>query len=224
MAIAIGNPFGLQNTLTLGIISGLGRSLIGPQATGSGNFSIPNIIQTDAAVNPGNSGGPLLNIRAEVIGVNTAISSQSGSFMGVAYAIPSEVVARIVPVLIEEGTYAHPWIGISMVDVDTLLAERFDLDVSSGVLVTEVMPTSPADQAGLRPGDERVPYAGSTLLLGGDIITAIDGEEIGNSDELVSYLQLEAAVGDTVTFTVMRDGEEQSIELTLAPRPLPIEE
>jgi 2-alkenal reductase len=219
MAIAIGNPFGLQNTLTLGIISGLGRSLVGPQATGSGNFSIPNIIQTDAAINPGNSGGPLLNVRAEVIGVNTAISSQSGSFMGVAYAIPSQVVERIVPVLIEEGTYAHPWIGISMFEVDALVAERFDLAVNSGVLVTGVMENSPADDAGLRPGSESVPYAGGTLLLGGDIITAIEEQEIRTSDDLISYLQLNAAVGDTLTLTVVRDGEEQNIEVTLAARP-----
>jgi 2-alkenal reductase len=219
MAIAIGNPFGLQNTLTLGIISGLGRSLIGPQAAGSGNFSIPNIIQTDAAVNPGNSGGPLLNVRAEVIGVNTAISSQSGSFMGVAYAIPAHVVQRIVPVLIEEGTYTHPWVGISMFDVDTLLASQFALDVDSGVLVTGVLPDSPADDAGLRPGDERVPYTGGTLLIGGDIITAIDGEEIRSSDDLISYLQLNAEVGDTLTITIMRDGEEQEVDLTLEPRP-----
>jgi 2-alkenal reductase len=219
IVIAIGNPFGLQNTLTLGIVSGLGRSLVGPLASGGGNFSIPNIIQTDAAVNPGNSGGPLLNTRGEIIGVNTAISSQSGSFTGVAYAIPSSVVKRIIPVLIDEGRYLHPWIGISMVSIDTLMAAEFDLPASSGVLITGVLEGSPAAQAGLQAGSEAVSYAGGTLLLGGDIIVAIEGQEMHTTDDLISYLQLDASVGDQITLTVLRDGEQQQVDITLEPRP-----
>lgn len=217
-AIAIGNPFGLQNTLTVGVISGLGRSLIGPEG-GGGRFSIPNIIQTDAAINPGNSGGPLLNTRGEVVGVNTAISSLRGGFEGVGYAVPSRVVARIVPALIREGHYDHPWIGISMVGLDPLLAQRFGLEVSDGVLVTGVQEGSPGDAAGLRVGTRRESYAGGTLILGGDIITAINGQTVHTGDDLVSYLQLNASVGDTLTLTVIRDGAEQQIPITLAARP-----
>ncbi len=218
MAIAIGNPFGLQNTLTVGVVSGLGRSLLGPSGVG-GNFSIPNIIQSDAAINPGNSGGPLLNTRGEVIGVNTAISSETGIFDGVGYAVPADVVEQIVPVLIEQGSYEHPWIGIAMVPVDTLLAERFELPVNQGILVTEVVDNSPADEAGLQSGNRIEPYAGGELPVDGDIITAVNGQELRSSDELIAYLQLEARVGDTLTFTVIRDGEEQEIPVTLEPRP-----
>lgn len=220
MAIAIGNPFGLQNTLTVGVISGLGRSLIGPaSAGGNGNFSIPNIIQTDAAINPGNSGGPLLNARGEVIGVNTAISSESGRFDGVGYAVPANVVGRVAPTLITEGRYTHSWIGISMVPVDTLLARRFDLAVSQGVLVTGVQPGSPAANAGLRAGTESVNYAGGSLLIGGDIITAIEGQTVRNSDDLIGYLQTDGAVGKTVTLTIVREGGEQQVPVTLEARP-----
>jgi 2-alkenal reductase len=217
-AIAIGNPFGLQNTLTVGVISGLGRSLIGPSLEG-GNFSIPNIIQSDAAINPGNSGGPLLNIRGEVIGVNTAISSQSGRFAGVGYAVPSRVVERIVPALIDTGQYDHPWIGIRMFGVDPFMAEQFDLPAEQGVLVTEVVPGSPADEAGLQEGEEVVLYGGMELRIGGDIIIGIDGQRVRDSDDLMSYLQLEVAAGDTVALTVMRDSEEQQLQLTLGSRP-----
>lgn len=218
MAIAIGNPFGLQNTLTVGVISGLGRSLIGPPG-GGGFFSIPNIIQSDAAINPGNSGGPLLNARGEVIGVNTAIATESGVFDGVGYAVPAQVVERIVPALIEDGSYEHPWIGISMVAVDPLMAEEVGLDVESGVLVTGVVAGSPADKAGIREGTENVVYAGGDLPIDGDIIVAVNNREMRNSDELLSFLQLDAAVGDTLTFTVVRDGSEEQFDLTLVPRP-----
>jgi 2-alkenal reductase len=218
MAIAIGNPFGLQNTLTVGIISGLGRSLMGPPG-GGGNFSIANIIQTDAAINPGNSGGPLLNIRGEVIGVNTAISSQNGRFEGVGYAVPSRVVQRVVPMLIRDGEYDHPWIGISMIGIDNLFAERFGMEMTSGVLITGVQPSSPADEAGLQAGTRRESYVGGTVVLGGDIITAINGQSVQNSDDLISYLQLNASVGETLTLTVLRNGEEMQVPITLASRP-----
>lgn len=217
-AIAIGNPFGLQNTLTVGVISGLGRSLIGP-AMGEGNFSIPNIIQSDAAINPGNSGGPLLNVQGEVIGVNTAISSQTGRFDGVGYAIPSRVVARVVPVLISEGSYEHAWMGIAMISVNELLMSEFDLGIDYGVLVTGVQEDSPASRAGLRVGSEVERYAGQPLRLGGDIIIAVNGQEMRTSDDLISYLQLETRVGDTLELTILRDGTQQQVDLTLESRP-----
>jgi 2-alkenal reductase len=218
-AIAIGNPFGLQNTLTVGVISGLGRSLIGPAAGDVGNFSIANVIQSDAAINPGNSGGPLLNARGEVIGVNTAIASSSGVFDGVGYAVPARVVERVVPVLIEEGSYDHPWIGISMIGIDALLAEEFDLPTESGILITSVVDDSPADEAGLRAGTDEVSYMGGELPIDGDIITAVNGEDVQNSDELISYLQLDASVGDTLNLNVIRDGESIEVPITLEARP-----
>lgn len=218
MAVAIGNPFGEQNTLTVGVISGLGRSLRGP-ASAQGVFSIPNVIQTDAAINPGNSGGPLLNTRGEVIGVNTAIRSANGRFEGVGYAVSSGAVARIVPQLIVAGRYEHPYVGVGMADIDALMARRFELSARQGVLVQSVAPGSPAAQAGLRAGTEQVAHGGRLVRLGGDIITAINGRRINGGDELVAYLALETAVGDTVTLTIIRDGVEQQTPVTLAPRP-----
>lgn len=218
-AIAIGNPFGLRNTLTVGVVSGIGRSLSGPASSGGGRFRIPNIIQTDAAINPGNSGGPLLNIYGEVIGVNTAISSGSGAFEGVGYAVPSNAVSRVVPALIRDGRYDHPWMGIGMRDVDPILAEQLNLPVRQGVLITEVIPDSPAARAGLRSGSQVVTIGGREVRVGGDIIIAINAQPVRNSDELVSYLELETSVGDTVVMTVQRGDRQEQIEMTLGARP-----
>ncbi|MCG8350964.1 MAG: trypsin-like peptidase domain-containing protein [Chloroflexales bacterium] len=218
-AVAIGNPFGEQNTLTVGVVSGIGRSLSGPQRDPTRRFSIPNVIQTDAAINPGNSGGPLLNTRGEVIGVNTAIASSNGVFEGVGYAVPSSSVERIIPVLISEGRYQHSFVGVSMRDIDVFLADRFDLDSSQGVLVQEVLENGPAEQAGLRAGTEEAEYLGRPLFLGGDIITAINGQRVNSGDDLVAYLELETSVGDTVTLSIIRDGVEQQIPLILGARP-----
>lgn len=219
-AIAIGNPFGEQNTLTVGVISGLGRTLRGP-SRGFGTFSIPNIIQTDAAINPGNSGGPLLNVRGEVIGVNTAIAVSLGStnFEGVGYAVPASTILKVVPTLISTGRYNHPWLGIGMFPVDALFARRYELGASRGVLVTEVRPDSPAAQAGLRAGQRIEPYNGGQLPVDGDIITAIDGVAVADSDALIGQLDLNYVVGDTVTLTIVRDGAEEEVALTLAARP-----
>ncbi len=218
-AIAIGNPFGLRNTLTVGIVSGIGRSLSGPASSSGGRFRIPNVIQTDAAINPGNSGGPLLNIYGEVIGVNTAISSGSGAFEGVGYAVPSNAVSRVAPALIRDGRYDHPWMGIGMRDVDPLLAESLNLPARQGVLVTEVVPNSPAERAGLRSGTQVVSIGGRDLRVGGDIIVAINGQPVRDSDELVSYLELETSVGDTVVMTVQRGDRQEQISMTLGARP-----
>ena len=208
-AIAIGNPFGLQNTLTVGVISAIGRTL---RASQQGSYSLPNLIQTDAAINPGNSGGPLLNIRGEVIGVNTAISSTSGSFEGVGYAIPASMVARVVPALISAGNYPHPWIGISMSDIEPFTAQQYNLPVQQGVLVTGVLPNSPAEQAGLRSGTQ-------DNMAQGDIITAINDQLVRSTDELVGFLEMKTRVGDKVLLTVRRDGAEQQIPVTLGQRP-----
>jgi S1-C subfamily serine protease len=219
-AVAIGNPYGEQNTLTVGVISGLGRTLSGPSRN-FGNFSIPNIIQTDAAINPGNSGGPLLNISGEVIGVNTAIavSMGSSSFGGVGYAVPSSAVARVVPALIGQGRYEHPWMGISMLSLDALFAERFKLSATKGILVTGVQPESPAARAGLQSGDRVEQYNGTEVHLGGDIITAIGGQPVANSDDLVGYLDQDYGVGDTIILSILRDGQPREMHLVLDPRP-----
>ncbi|MCU0491358.1 MAG: trypsin-like peptidase domain-containing protein [Chloroflexaceae bacterium] len=220
-AIAIGNPFGEQNTLTVGVVSGLGRSLSGPARSGGNRFSIPNIIQTDAAINPGNSGGPLLNARGEVIGVNTAIAVSAGSrnFEGVGYAVPSNSVRRIVPALIQDGRYRHPWLGIRMSAVTALLNERFNLGTDQGVLVQEVVAGSPAQKADLRGSTRQEEFDGLPVRLGGDIILKINGQVVRTSDDLIGYLESETAVGDTVTLTVLRDGAEQELALTLEARP-----
>ncbi len=218
-AIAIGNPFGLRNTLTVGVISGLGRSLFGPTTGDGGRFRIPNVIQTDAAINPGNSGGPLLNIQGEVIGVNTAIRSLTGTFEGISYAVPSAAVSRIVPALISVGRYDHPWIGVSMRDIDPLLAKHFSLPVRQGVLITEVLGSSPADKGGLRGGTDTGEYAGLNVPYNGDIILKINGKAVRDSDELVSFLELETSVGDNITLGILRDGNEEELQITLEARP-----
>jgi S1-C subfamily serine protease len=216
-AIAIGNPFGLNHTLTSGIISSLGRVV--PQDSG---FSIPNIIQTDASINPGNSGGPLLNIRGEVIGVNSAIYSQSGVNSGVGFAIPVNTVKQVVPQLIERGEYAHPWLGISGADLDNLTAEALGLSVERGVLVQSTETGGPADAAGLQPGRrERLVESSSRLLrVGGDIIIALNGQPVGSMDDLITYLE-QQAVGDEVNLTIVRDGNSQTLSVELGPRPSP---
>ena len=220
-AVAIGNPFGEQNTLTVGVVSGLGRTLRGPTRA-FGTYSIPNIIQTDAAINPGNSGGPLLSVRGEVIGVNTAIavSRGSGSFEGVGYAVPASTVAKVVPALIGQGSYQHPWMGIGMFSVDSLLAERLGLPAGRGVLVTEVRPNSPAQRAGLRAAQGERQVDGVALPAGGDLIVALDGEPVANSDQLIGLLDLNHAVGDTITLSVLREGgAQEDLQLTLEARP-----
>jgi 2-alkenal reductase len=217
-AVAIGNPFGLEGTLTSGIISALGRWL----PTESGSFRIPEIIQTDAAINPGNSGGPLLNSQGEVIGINTAIVPyRSGfgerSFLGVGFAVPSNLVKRVIPSLIENGTYEHPWIGFSGGDVTPEIAEEMDLPAARGALVAEVISGSPADEAGLRGGTREV--LGLGTLIGGDVIVSIENETVNDFNDLISFLSRRGTVGETIELTIIRNGQEQTLDLTLGPRP-----
>lgn len=221
-AIAIGNPFGLDGTLTSGIISALGRSL----PTEDRSFRIPEIIQTDAAINPGNSGGPLLNSKGEVIGVNTAIVPRQDrfggerSFLGVGFAVPANLARRVVPSLIENGRYDHPWIGFQGNTVTPEIAEAMELSAVSGALVVEVLSGSPADDAGLRSGTREIVFDnGLDTTIGGDVIIGIDDEEINDFDDLISFLSRRGAVGQVVMLTIIRDGEEQQLELILGPRP-----
>jgi S1-C subfamily serine protease len=214
-AIAIGNPFGLERTVTTGVISSLGRTL--PRSDSA--FQLAELIQTDAAINPGNSGGPLLNSRGQVIGVNTAIASNSGTNSGVGFAIPVDILQRVVPELIAHGRYRHPWLGISGGTISPEMVEAADLPIETGVLISEVEPDSPADRAGLRGGDQQVLASGVPMLTGGDIVIAIDNVEVKRFDDVVNYLASYSSVGDVVTLTVVRDGTKVEIEVMLEERP-----
>ncbi len=214
-AIAIGNPFGLERTITTGIISSLGRTL--PRT--DSDFQIAEVIQTDAAINPGNSGGPLLDSLGRVIGVNTAIRSVSGVNSGIGFAIPVNIVKRVIPELISGGNYRHPWVGVMGSTISPEMVEALDLDVETGVLVYTVEPGSPAEKAGLRGGDQETVVGGRPVLVGGDILVAINELPVRRFDDLVNYLAGYTNVGDTVTLTVIRDGERLGLEVVLEERP-----
>jgi 2-alkenal reductase len=213
-AIAIGNPFGEQSSMSLGIISGLNRSLPSQRATTTGStYSLPAVVQTDAPINPGNSGGPLLNLKGEVIGVNAAIASMTGANSGVGFSIPVDVVKRIVPSLIADGEVTYPYMGVSF-DGEISLPdlEVYGISQTRGAYVIEVLPGSPADDAGLIGAN---PETGR----GGDLIVAIDGRPIDDFSDLNRFLVLEAEVGQTIDLTVIRDGETLHLPLTLGVRP-----
>ncbi|HEY1014238.1 MAG TPA: trypsin-like peptidase domain-containing protein [Herpetosiphonaceae bacterium] len=220
--VAIGNPFGLENTMTRGIVSALGRTLPGRQLNDGSRFSIARIIQTDAAINPGNSGGPLLDSRGRLIGVNTAIrtsgASQLPSFEGVGFAVPSNTVAAVVPDLIATGKHTYAYLGVRMLTVTPLLAEEFDLPAQQGVLVTQVAAGSAAAQAGIKAGADERPFAGETLAVDGDIITAFDGQPIRKDVDLLALIA-DSKVGQQVTMTVRRGGETLELPVTLGARP-----
>ncbi len=213
--VAIGNPFGEASSMSIGIISGLGRTLESQRVVAGGYFSIPQIIQTDAAINPGNSGGPLLNLDGQVIGVNSAILSRTGNNSGVGFAIPVNAVRNIAPALIATGEYRYPYMGISMASEPFALRELEALGLPpNGVWVTDVQKGTPADTAGLIGHNLDMEFVPK-----GDYITAINGKPVSNSDELLSYLVFETQVGETVELTVIRKGEEITVPLTLGERP-----
>lgn len=225
-AIAIGNPFGLNSSMSVGIVSALGRQLPSVDASGTmlTGFQNPSIIQVDAPINPGNSGGPLLNSRGELIGVNTAIRSESGVFEGVAFAVPSATVARVVPELIENGRVEYAWLGISSLSADDgfglgALAEPLDLPVSQGVLVDTVYPDSPASAAGLQGGRRLVLVRGREVCTGGDIIVAINDEPVRTMDDIVAYLVTNNRPGDVVELLVLRGEQTIEVSVTLEARP-----
>ncbi len=210
---AIGNPFGLSDTITAGIVSALGRELEAP-----GGYLIIDIIQVDAAINPGNSGGPLVNLKGQVVGVNTAIISGSGTFAGVGFVIPSDTVKRELPDLIAHGTYIHPWLGISGIDVNLAIAQYIGLEKPQGFLIVEVVPGSPADQAGLQGGTDPTIIDGQEILIGGDVIVGVDDQPVRTLNDLVVYIERNKRPGDQVTLAVIRNGLQQLIDLTLGER------
>jgi len=212
---AIGNPFGLSGSMTSGIVSQMGRLLATPDT----GFSIPDVIQTDAAINPGNSGGPLLNMRGQVIGINTAIQSISGEFIGIGFAVPSNTVSKIVPTLIEEGKYPHPWIGISGKDIDPDLARVLDLKQAKGFLVITVVDGSPADKAGLKGMSQTQIINGEEYPADGDIIIWVDDIEVRKISDILIHLQREKSVGDEMVLGILRDGDFMHLTLKLVERP-----
>lgn len=223
--VAIGNPFGLNGTMTIGIISALGRTLDSAHSTASGSFfTAGDIIQTDAAINPGNSGGPLFNINGEVIAVNRAIRTTNYTDTGepvnsgIGFAISGNVVKRVVPVLISQGKYDYPYLGISsMDDLSLTVIEALKLKSYTGAYVTNVVTGGPADQAGIHAGDQETGLPG--LMAGGDLIIAIDGKSIRNFDELLAYLIGNKSPGDSVVLTVLRGDEKMDVTVKLEKRP-----
>jgi serine protease Do len=221
LAIAIGNPFGLEGTMTMGIISALGRTLPAESSVAQGlYYSIPDIIQTDAPINPGNSGGVLVDDTGRVIGVTAAIESAVQSSAGIGFVIPSQIVQKVVPALIETGHYDQPWIGISGISLVPDLATVMGLPADQrGALVVDVTADSPADKAGLRGSDRQAEIEGQQVRVGGDVIVAVDDEPVKKFDDLITYLARSTEVGQTIELTVLRGGQEETVSLTLEARP-----
>ena len=222
---AIGNPFGLSGSLTVGVVSGLGRLL--PTSDGSNspfsqfamNFNIPDIIQTDAAINPGNSGGPLLNLKGEVIGINSAIYSNTGVNAGIGFAVPSNTVKKVVQSIISSGKYLHPYLGVVGMDITPQLAKIFGLKESKGFLITDITPGSPAAKSGkLQKGTITYNQRGEIIDADGDIIVAIDDKEVRKIDDILTYLEREKEVGDTVILKILRNDKVEDVEILLDPR------
>jgi putative serine protease PepD len=209
--VAIGSPFGLEQTVTSGIVSALHRTVSAPN-----DFSINDTIQTDAAINSGNSGGPLLNAQGRVIGVNAQIESNSGGNDGVGFAIPSSTARSIVSQLVQDGEVEHAYLGVGVQEIPAAAAE--ELDSVEGVAVTEVRPDTPADRAGLRAATGSRLVDGQSYPIGGDVITAIEGRKVTSPAELQSRIDARQP-GDTVSITYVRDGDSRTVEVRLASRP-----
>ena len=226
-AISIGNPFGLNSSMTAGIVSGLGRTLPSAEIMDVGvmpGFDNPSIIQFDANINPGNSGGPLLDSRGMVIGITTAIRSDNGLFQGVGFAVPADTMRRVIPDLIAQGSVDYSWMGISVMREDggygvAGLSAALDLPVDRGVLLRGVAEGSPAHAAGLRGGDRSVEVRGESVCAGGDLIIAVNDYHFANLDDLVTYLVQMTRPGEEVEMLVIRDGRTIEVTLTLEGRP-----
>ena len=213
--IAIGNPFGLSDTMTTGIVSQMGRLLPNPDT----GFPTPGAIQTDAPINPGNSGGPLLNMQGQVVGINTAINSATGEFSGIGFAVPSNMIIREVPTIIQTGTYNHAWLGIAGGAITPDIAQSEGLPLNSkGVVVGSVQSGSPAEKAGLH-GITQNDFSNTQTV--GDIITAIDGHSLRSIDDLINYIYLHKSIGDNAVLTVNRHGQIMNLNLVLQARPPP---
>lgn len=227
---AIGNPFGLSGVLTEGVIGKLGALMPSEEETegveegveeetSNATFSIADVIVTDVPINEGSSGGPLLNTRGEVIGINIAVFSSTGDFAGISFAVPSNTIRKVIPSLITTGSYQHPWLGVSGTDITAEIAKVVGLKEPMGFIVTDITSGSPADIAGIQGGNKSVSIGGRELLLGGDIILGMDNKAIRKIDDILSYLEREKQVGDNTQLTIRRNGEIQKVNMTLAARP-----
>ena len=223
VTVAIGNPYGLQNTMTVGVVSGLGRTLpAGSNATTTTGptYSIPDIIQTDAAINPGNSGGVLLNDQGQVIGVTAAIESASSANAGIGFVIPSTILNRVIPDLIKNGSHDHPYLGLSGMALSGDINNAMGLNAQQqGALVETVNPGDPAEKAGLQASSKSVTINGSSANVGGDVIIAIDNTPVTSMNDLIAYLETNTAAGQKVTLTILRNGQQKTVDVTLGTRP-----
>jgi putative serine protease PepD len=211
--LAIGNPFGLQRTLTTGIVSSLGRTIRSESGT-----LIEDVIQTDAAINPGNSGGPLLNSDGEIIGINSAILSPSGGSVGIGFAIPVNTAKRLIPELISKGYVTYPWIGASIQPLIPEVAKYLKLKIERGAMIAEVVKGGPSDKAGLKGGNQRIQVGNVVVLAGGDVVVRADQHDVKTNDELIRYIR-EKKPGDTITLRVFRKGNFEELKVTLGERP-----
>ncbi|WP_423997314.1 S1C family serine protease [Halorubrum trapanicum] len=211
--LVVGAPLGLSGSASQGIVSGRNRTI--PASTAAGRFSIADAIQTDAALNPGNSGGPIVTLDGTVVGVATATRGDN-----IGFGVSARLVNEVVPALVETGSYDHSYVGVSVSPVDPLLAAGNDLPDASGVYVADVVADGPADGV-LRGSDGETTVDGATVPTGGDVIVALDGAEIADNPDLSRYLALETDPGDTVAVTVVRDGDEETVDVTLGERPEP---
>jgi S1-C subfamily serine protease len=211
--VAIGNPLGYDFSITAGIVSATGRSLQAPNGQ-----TIPDGIQTDAAINQGNSGGPLIDSRGKVIGINEQIASQGGGNDGLGFAVPINTAVRSLKQLRETGTVEYAWLGVGLTTLTGDVASMFNMQSQGGALVQEVSPGSPADKAGIKGGDETVTVQGEQFIIGGDVIVKADSTDIKSADDLIAFLSTKKP-GDKVALTTERDGKTQEVVVTLAQRP-----
>ena len=217
--IAIGNPFGLQNTMSTGIISALGRVIPSNSNTTGLSYNIPGIIQTDAAVNPGNSGGVLLDDTGKVIGVPSDIATTSGTSAGIAFAIPTALVQQVAPALIKTGHYDHPYLGLVIGSLNPEIAGAMNLPSSQrGALVETVNAGGPGEKAGIQSSSKQVTLEGQQVNVGGDVIIAYNGQVVKSADDVITYLA-GSSVGQSVTLTILRGGKQTDVKITLGDRP-----
>jgi S1-C subfamily serine protease len=220
LVIAIGNPFGLANTMTHGIVSALSRSLPtgldSQSAQAVPTYSIPDIIQTDTPINPGNSGGVLVDLNGQVIGVTAAIESSTQSNSGIGFVIPSEIVNKVVDPIVKTGKFNHPWLGVTITSISPDIAKAMALDPSQkGALVVSIVPGGPAAKANLLGGSKQITVNGSIIVVGGDIITKINDHLITSNSDLISYVFIHTNSGDTVPLTILRQGKEMTVQITV---------
>ena len=214
--ITVGTPYGLTGSMTTGIVSAMSRTITEEE---SGTYAIADVIQTTALLNPGNSGGPLLNYKGQDVGITTAIVSGS---QGLSFAIPSSTILREIETLCKGGSYnQHPWLGVAGTDMTYEIAEALNVNVTYGWLVTQVTSNGPADKAGLRGGTSQVLVAGEWVIIGGDIIIAVDGTRITNMDDLLTYMETNTVPGQTINLTIIRNNQTMTLPVELGTRPSP---